>query len=64
MNFLSLLRPLRHIAAVAVLGAFLAQVCDAITFPPTATVPTHALQFAGNNQFVAVPPASDFNVTT
>lgn len=64
MNFPSFLRPLRRVAAAAVLGAFLAPVVSAITFPPTATVPTHALRFLGANQFVAVPHAVAFNVTT
>jgi hypothetical protein len=64
MNFSSFLRPLRRAATAAILGAFLAPVCSAITFPPTATVPTHALRFLGTSQFVAVPHTAGFNVTT
>ncbi len=35
----------------------------AITFPPTATVPLHALRFLGANQYVEVPHAAYFNVS-
>ena len=36
----------------------------ALLFPPTATVPTHALRFGGTNQLVAVPASAGLNVTT
>src|SRR5687768_911204 len=44
--------------------ALLAWPAHAITFPPAATVPTHALRFLGANQFVAAPHTAAFNVTT
>lgn len=37
---------------------------EAITFPPTATDPQHALRFLGANQYVEVPAAAEFNVPT
>src|SRR5262245_16915907 len=37
---------------------------EAITFPPTATVPKNALRFLGLNQYVEVPNSIDFNGST
>ncbi len=49
---------------LALATALLALRGNAITFPPTATVPTHALRFGGGNQYVSVPYAAALNVTT
>lgn len=61
-------RPFAHLfwrpVLVLIAGALLARNAQAITFPPTATEPTHALRFLGVNQVVTVPHNVAFNVTT
>ena len=58
------LKSLSQSGLLLVTALLLAWPAHAITFPPSATVPTHALRFGGVNQYVSVPHTAALNVTT